>query len=379
MKKVFRGNLADNLKAVGVIMAGGSGTRFWPLSRKSCPKQFLNLTGTGGGRSLIQATADRLDQLLGNAGMIVVTAENQQHLVAKQLPEIAILSEPSARNTAACLAYAAALTLSKVGDLPMICVPADHMIWGEDELTRIYCDAIELAAKEDVLITIGIKPTIPETGYGYVKKADSISKDCFKVDRFVEKPDFELAQEYCRSGEFFWNSGMFIWRPSVLLAAFEKYLPQLAAGIKKIQALLSSDISEEEKYVKVKEIYLQFESISIDYAIMEKADNVRMFISGDSIHWNDVGSWSSWVDIEKNNFTAEGNFVDADAILIDTKNTAILSKTSIKTSKLIAAVGLEDLIVVETDDAILICKRGKAQDVKKVVDILKEKSRDDLL
>lgn len=377
MKKVFHGQLAENAKAIGVIMAGGSGTRFWPLSRKSFPKQFLNLTGTG--RSLIQATADRLDLLLGTAGMMVVTAENQHHLVREQLPEIAILSEPSARNTAACLGYAAALALSKLGDLPMICVPADHMIWGEEKLNKIYRDAIELANKEDVLITIGIKPTTAETGYGYVKKADLVTGNCFKVEKFVEKPSFELAQEYLNSGQFFWNSGMFIWRPSVLLAAFEKYVPHLASGLKQIQNLLSSDISEEEKYTKVKEIYLRFESISIDYAIMEKADNVRIFVGGESFSWSDVGSWSSWVDIEKNNFGAEGNFVDADAILIDTKNTAILSKKQIKTPKLIAGVGLEDLIIVETDDAILICNRGKAQDVKKIVDVLKEKNRNDLL
>lgn len=377
MKKVFHGYLADNLKAIGVIMAGGSGTRFWPLSRKAYPKQFLNLTGTG--RSLIQGTADRLDLLLGTAGMMVVTAENQHHLVSEQLPDIAILSEPSARNTAACLGYAAALALSKVGDVPMICVPADHMIWGEEELTKIYRDAIELAAKEEVLITIGIKPTIPETGYGYVKKADPISENCFKVEKFVEKPSSMIAQEYLRSGQYFWNSGMFIWRPSVLLAAFEKYLPRLSTGLKKIQELLSSDLSEEEQYEEVKEKYLQFESISIDYAIMEKADNVRMFIGGESFSWSDVGSWSSWADIEKNNFGPEGNYVDADAILIDTKNTAILSNKDTKKPKLIAGVGLENLIIVETDDAILICKRDKAQDVKKIVDVLKERKRNDLL
>ncbi len=377
MKKVFHGNLADNLKAIGVIMAGGSGTRFWPLSRKSYPKQFLNLTGTG--RSLIQATADRLDLLLGTAAMLVVTAENQHHLVREQLPDMAILSEPSARNTAACLGYAAALALSTVGDLPMICVPADHMVWGEEELNKIYRDAIELAANEDVLITIGIKPTHPETGYGYIKKADAISKNCFKVEKFVEKPNYEIAQEYLNSEQFFWNAGMFIWRPSVLLAAFEKYLPSLAKGLKQIQEIISSDLSEDEKYTKVKEIYLQFESISIDYAIMEKADNVRMFVCEESFSWSDVGSWSSWVDIEKNNFSEEGNFIDADAILIDSKNTAILSKKYIKTPKLIAGVGIEDLIIVETDDAILICKRGKAQDVKKIVDLLKERNKNDLL
>lgn len=378
MKKVFYGNFADNLRAVGVIMAGGSGTRFWPLSRKTFPKQFLNITGTG--RTLIQATADRLCRLLGNSGVMVVTAENQHRLVRAQLPETAILSEPSARNTAACLGYSAALVLSKIGDLPMICVPADHMIWKEENLLSIYRDAIELADREEVLITIGIKPSYPETGYGYIKRSSKTFGDCYLVEKFVEKPNFDLARSYLDSGQFFWNSGMFIWRPSVLLNELQKHSPKMAEGLKEIQAILSSDLSEDEQYEKSREIYLSLESISIDYAVMEKASNVRMFVGGgDSFTWSDVGSWSSWVDIAKDSFTAEGNYVEGDAILIDSKNTAVLSKKYAKNQKLIAGVGVENLIIVETEDAILVCNRDKAQDVKKIVDVLKEKDRNNLL
>ncbi|MBP9838721.1 MAG: mannose-1-phosphate guanylyltransferase [Proteobacteria bacterium] len=381
MNKLFSGSLSKNLKAVAVIMAGGSGTRFWPLSRKKMPKQFLNLAGTN--RSLIQMTADRLEILVGGKGIGVVTAASQSPMVQEQLPEVSIISEPCQRNTAACIGYAAIMSQSLVGDLPMIFVPADHMVWEEEELLALYRDAIELAAKEEVLVTIGIAPTFPETGYGYIKKGGKVSwsgkYDLFKVDSFVEKPNLETAKHYLESGEYFWNSGMFVWRPSVLLAEIQRQMPALHQGLMQIKEIFeNSQISEDDKFEKVRVVYNSLESISIDYGVMEKAKNVRLFI-GDKFRWSDVGSWSSWMDVELQTGEKKDNYINADAVFIDSVDCAVLSNKYITSKKFIAGVGVKDLIIVETEDAILICHRDRAQDVKKVVDHLKNEGREELL
>jgi mannose-1-phosphate guanylyltransferase len=237
-KDFFKGTLQPQKDVILVTMAGGSGTRFWPLSRSSRPKQFLPLAK--GGRSLIEDSITRFDSLVSDKGSMVVTAQNQSELVAAAVPQAAILMEPAPKNTAACLALSAYFVLATAGDVPMICTPADHLICGDEALLAVFRKAVALAKKEDVLITIGIKPSSPETGYGYIRRGDSFKDSenkptgAFSVARFVEKPDLASATHYVKSGEFYWNSGMFVWRPSILLAAVEGLLPGTARITKNV-------------------------------------------------------------------------------------------------------------------------------------------------
>ncbi len=355
-------------------MAGGSGTRFWPLSRAQRPKQFLPLTGSD--ESLIQATATRMAEIVPADAVMVVTAASQSHLVKEQLPKTAVLAEPVARNTAPCIGLAAIRVLADAGDVPMICVPADHMIRDEEELAKILRAGVEAAAKDDVLVTVGLKPTQPETGYGYIQRGAPAAPGLFKVARFVEKPDRPTAEKYLASGEYFWNSGMFVWRPSVILKEMRTQLPKLAAGLDEIAELWKSGRPAAEVEPRIAEIYSAFEPISIDYGIMERAGNVLM-IPGEKFRWSDVGSWSAWAELEAEHVGADGNFVRGDAVTVDSKGCFI--RGGDRKGKYIAAVGVEDLIIVETDDAVLICHRDRAQDVKKVVDELHKRGRKELL
>ncbi len=366
--ELISGALSEDTKAVAVIMAGGSGTRFWPMSRTAKPKQFLPLGE--GGKSLIQLTSDRLEPLCGQEGVMVVTAAHQAHLVREQLSSACILSEPSARNTAACVGFAAAVVEATVGDVPMLCLPADHLVQGTEQILSVYGRAIELATESDILVTIGIKPDKPETGYGYIRRGlpyqEAKSGDAFQVRQFVEKPNLDTAKSYLSSGEYFWNSGMFIWRPSVILSALAEFLPETVEKIRRIVALRDNADAEAE----IAEVYQSIESVSIDVGVMERAENVVM-LPGDSFRWSDIGSWSSWAENERSD--AQGNIERGDTILIDSSTTTVVGG-----KRLIATVGVSDLIIVDTDDALLICHREAAQDVKNVVDVLKAKKRDDL-
>lgn len=364
------GKLERTAEYVTVIMAGGSGTRFWPLSRADRPKQFLPLSPDG--RSLIQATASRLDSLKKKGEVLVVTAENQIDLVRKHLPEAKILAEPMPKNTAACLGYAAAKILEEIGDVPMVCLPSDHLISGVGELTRTYSRAIDLTKTEDVLVTIGIPPSYPETGYGYIRRDSPLanSEHSYLVHSFVEKPNKEKAKEYLASGEYFWNSGMFIWRAEVIWKAFSDYMPSLAAQLFEIRKLAAKSFPEAE----CRALYSQIDPISIDYGVMEKAKNVVM-LAGVGFRWSDVGSWNSWKEtMEEARPSEDRNVTEGDVLLVNSEDTLVVGS-----KKFIAGVGLQGLIVVETDDAILVCTRESAQDVRKVVDLLKSRSRTELL
>ncbi len=362
------GRLDPSAKFVTVIMAGGSGTRFWPMSRADKPKQFLPLSPDG--RSLIQATADRLNGLAGS--LLVVTSLNQVPLVKEHLPNAKILAEPIPRNTAACIGYAAAKVLEEVGDVPMVCLPADHLISGVKELTRTLKRAIELTQKSDLLVTIGIPPSYPETGYGYIRRGEPLpsSEHSYEVHSFVEKPSRERAMEYLSSGEYFWNSGMFIWRASVIWNALEQHLPKLSAGLANVRKLFAAGLPADD----CRKLFSEMESISIDYGVMERAKNVVM-LAGVGFRWSDVGSWSSWKDtLDDAHPTEAGNLTQGEVLLQNCKDTLAISS-----NKLIAGIGLESLIVVETPDAILVCHRDSAQDVKKLVDLLKEQKKTELL
>lgn len=374
MSQLVYGDLGRGLSSVAVIMAGGSGTRFWPLSRRCRPKQFLPLAG--GERSLIQATADRLEPLVGPKGILVVTAESQKDLVLEQLPGACVLAEPCPRNTAPCVGFAAKKVLESVGDVPMLCLPSDHVISGVEEMLEVFRKGISLARNADVLVTIGILPTRPETGYGYIRRGrplehleDSFA-GAFTVKQFVEKPNLDTAQRYLGSGEFFWNSGMFIWRPSVILEAINTHLPDMAAELDEI----GRSLGMPEEYEKGVTHYERISPVSIDYGVLERAEEVAMLV-GDTFEWSDVGSWSSWADtVAQWEADEERNVTEGETILLDVEGCAIVGG-----KKLIAGVGLKDLIVVDTEDALLVCHRDRSQDVKKLVEILKEDDKSELL
>lgn len=386
-KDFFKGTLKPENGVVLLTMAGGSGTRFWPLSRSSRPKQFLPLSKDG--LTLIESSISRFEPLVGKNASLVVTAEAQAELVSKAVPKSAILMEPSAKNTAACLALSAYYVLETIGDIPMICTPADHLIDGEEDLRAVFKKASELAKKEDILITIGIKPTSPETGYGYIRRGlpfkDSSEKPsgAFSVAQFVEKPDSITASNYVESGEFYWNSGMFVWRPSVLLNALEALLPDTAQKTKNcISMIIKGEGTEKE----LRALYNDLESISIDFGVMEKAKNVVVF-PAHNFTWSDVGSWSSWYETSLED-SADGfqNVVRGNVVLVSSRGCAVLSSDELgfsssndKKKKLIAAVGLTDVIIVETDDCLLVCNRNEAQKVRNVVDILKKKKETDFI
>ncbi len=373
MGTLFRGALGgEQNRPVAVIMAGGSGTRFWPLSREGKPKQFLSLTPVG--RTLIQETASRLEPLVGSGRTLVVSGRRVEELLCEQLPSAALLLEPLARNTAPCVGFAAIKVLATLGDVPMICLPADHLIDDAEALRSLFNEASELARTEDVLITIGIQPDFPETGYGYIERGAARNKssktgNCFAVERFVEKPDLATAKEYMESGNYFWNSGMFVWRPSVVLQSFKEHLPELYRQLLDIQKAFGSANELEQ----CEAIFQKITPISVDYGIMERAKNAVMF-SGKGLGWSDVGSWSAWMDCLKSNADSEGNVARADSVFINSNRCATIGG-----KRLIACVGVDDLIVVDTDDAILICNRESAQEVKQVVELLKKQGRKELL
>lgn len=363
------------MKTYGIIMAGGGGTRFWPLSRKALPKQFLNLTGRD---ILVNETFDRLTQVIAKENIFVVTnslyAEKTLELMEGRMSEDHILKEPAARNTAACIGYAAMEILRKYGDGILCIVPSDHYIRQEVLYARALQKGMELAEKGDCLVTIGIAPAYPATGYGYIKSSaaengneanpvNSAGRCCGQpadyrvVEEFVEKPSKEVAEEYLRTGCYFWNSGIFIWKASVILNSFEKLLPDIYDCLVKIGESMGS---REESRV-IKEVYPGIPKLSIDYGIMERADNVVM-IEG-AFDWNDVGSLDAIALLH--DADAGGNVGVGSHILMDTERTICYSK-----DKLIAASGVKDLIIVEAEDAILVCPREKAQDVKQLVEFL---------
>lgn len=355
------------MNTYGVIMAGGGGTRFWPLSRQEEPKQLLNLSGKD---LMINETIDRIATVSEKENVFIVTNVTQvpkmKTATTGRVSADHILSEPSARNTAACIGYAAMEIVKKYGDGVMCISPSDHFIKNQPEFTRILKEAVLVAEKEDKLITIGINPTYPATGYGYIKFDKNNTNLAKDVIEFKEKPDLETAKEYVATGEYAWNSGMFIWKASIILEKFKELLPDVYACIEKIGDAMNTPQEE----VVIQEVYPTIPSISIDYGIMEKSDNVVVIPA--EFGWNDVGSWENMdviYDEDEN-----GNILVGEQVTIDTKNTISYSK-----KRLIATVGVENLIIVETDDAILVCDKNRAQDVKLIVDELKAEGKTQFL
>ena len=354
------------MKTYGVIMAGGGGTRFWPLSRHEEPKQLLNLSGKD---LMINETIDRVATLCDKSDIFIVTNVDQvpkmEQATRGRIQPSHILSEPSARNTAACIGYAAYEIVKKYGDGVMCIFPSDHYIRDWPEFTRILKEAVAVA-EEDYLVTLGITPTYPSTGYGYIKFDKSESGLAKKVVEFREKPDLATAESYVSSGEYAWNSGMFVWKASVILEQYEKLLPDVYVCLNKMADALGTDL---EKQV-IEEVYPTIPSISIDYGIMEKSDNVKVISA--EMGWNDVGSWDNMGVLYQED--ENGNVFAGDHIAIDTKGCITYSQ-----KRLITTLGVENLVVVETEDAILVCDKNRAQDVKLLVEKLKEEGREELL
>lgn len=352
------------MKRAAIIMAGGKGERFWPKSRAASPKQFLSLTGDG--KTMIQLTVERLLPVVDMEDIFVVTNRAYRPLVARQLPELPagnILCEPRAKNTAPCVAYAAAVLAAKYGDAVMCVLPSDHIVQNKP----LFADTLELAAETaeegDNLVTIGITPTYPETGYGYIKfLRRKGGAAVYPVDRFVEKPDADTARAYLDEGCYLWNSGMFVWKVSTIRSNLAAFLPDLAAGAEAIRAAWGTDGCEGA----VERMFEVCASVSIDYGIMEKAKNIYT-IPG-SFGWDDVGSWLSLERINRTD--AKGNFTKGDVVETGTENCIFVAD-----GRLIAAVGVENLVVVDTPDVTLVCSKDNTQDVKKVVEKLRAAGR----
>ncbi|MEG2164648.1 MAG: mannose-1-phosphate guanylyltransferase [Ruthenibacterium sp.] len=350
------------MKYTAVIMAGGKGERFWPKSRANLPKQFLSLTGDG--KTMIQLTVERLLNVVAMEDIFVVTNKNYRDIVQQQLPLLPadnILCEPMAKNTAPCAAYAAAVIGAKYGDAVMCIVPSDHIIKNQ----HLFADNLKLAAriaeKDNHLVTIGITPTYAETGYGYIKfKQDTGGEmpGAYQVDCFVEKPDIDTARRYLDEGTYLWNSGMFVWKVSSILQNMQTFLPEIYDGAEKIKQAFGTASYEQTVY----DVFSACPSVSIDYGIMEKAENIYT-IPG-TFAWDDVGSWLS---LERINLVdGKGNFIKGNVVEIGTENSVFMSE-----HRLIAAVGVQNLIVVETDDVTLVCDKDNTQDVKKIVEKLR--------
>lgn len=353
-----------------VIPAGGSGTRLWPLSRSARPKFLLPLLEQ---RSLLQQTFERALQLTDPEHILVICGPAHAAAIARQLPELDtsnIIVEPSPIGTGPALALAAELIARQDPSAIMGCFPADHDIADPDAFVEAATTAIE-AARQGDLVTIGLEPTRPETGYGYIERTDEVlitrgDSTAYRAARFIEKPDEERAQEYVASGRFLWNAGMFVWRVSSLLGELRRQQPEIHSGVHKVAMAWES--RDQERVTAA--IWSQLPSITIDYGVMEHAERVAVVPA--EMGWSDVGDWNGLGElIEQDGL---GNSVHGDLLQLETTNSVIWSETG----RMVATVGLDNVIVVDTDDALLIIDREKSQKVRQVVDRLKANMRDEL-
>ncbi|MCM1132399.1 MAG: sugar phosphate nucleotidyltransferase [Ruminococcus flavefaciens] len=354
------------MKTTAVIMAGGKGERFWPKSRTSRPKQFLSLTADG--ETMIQKTVKRLLPVVDMEDIYIVTNSAYTSLVREQLPEIPkenILAEPYARNTAPCIAFAGAVINRRYDDAVMLVLPSDHLIANEKLYTDTLKKAVEVAEQGENLVTIGITPTYAETGYGYINFGDE-KNGAYNVERFVEKPDLPTAEKYLESGKYLWNSGMFIWKLSSIMGNIRRFMPDIYDGALKIGESFGTDSFGEV----LEREFGAFRSESVDFGIMEKAENI--YTLPGSFGWDDVGSWLA---VERINTTdGNGNYTEGSVITEDTSHTTICGG-----KRLVASIGLKDMIIVDTDDVLLVCSKNNTQDVKKIIARLKEQGRNDLV
>jgi mannose-1-phosphate guanylyltransferase len=357
-----------------VVMAGGGGTRLWPVSRRHRPKQALQILGD---QSLFQATVERLRPMISPERILVVTVQDQADLLraqAQEIPTENFLIEPSPRGTASVIGLAAVELIKRDPGATMACLPADHFI-RRDELFRDALQSASVLAERDYLVTLGVSPSGPETGYGYIEKGASLdvegSIDAWQVQSFKEKPDVGLAGEYVLSGHYLWNAGIFVWKCRVILEEIARYMPDLSRALSEIEQ------ADGDFMPAVESVWPGLRPETIDYGVMEKAEHVAMLDVG-AIGWFDVGSWDRLFDLLKAD--TDGNVVVCErAELIDTKSSLVYQLRVPDAERIVALVGVEDLIVVDAGDAILVTSRGEAQRVRELVGILKANHEDGYL
>jgi mannose-1-phosphate guanylyltransferase len=360
----------ENKHTYVAIMAGGIGSRFWPVSRTGRPKQFLDILDTG--KTFIQQTVDRFRSFVPLQNIYIVTADEYVGLTKEQLPQLPeenIVSEPFRKNTAPCIAYISFKLQQRDPDATLIVAPADHLILDEETFRAVCKEAIGFANKFDALITLGIKPTNPNTGYGYIQHEDKQVEDSlYKVKTFTEKPNKELAKTFLASGDFLWNAGIFVWRVSSCIEAFQKHQPEMY----ELFASEQDKFNTPEERAAIEAIYPQCTSISIDFAVMEKANNV--YVIPASFGWSDLGTWNSaWENMEKDYFE---NAVAGEKVIVFDTSKCMVHATN---GKLVVLQGLEDYIVVDTKDVLLICQKEKEQDIKEYVAEVKRNMGDKYL
>lgn len=351
-------------------MAGGIGSRFWPMSRTNYPKQFLDILNTG--KTLIQATYERFAAFIPAENIFVVTSNEYINIVKKQLPQLAlqnILGEPSRKNTAPCIAYISYKLHQLDPNASLIVAPSDHLILDPIAFNKVCFEALGFVSEHNALVTLGIQPTYPHTGYGYIQyEQQAVSHNVYKVKTFTEKPELATAKMFLSSGDFLWNAGIFVWQVKNIISAFEKNLPEMYD----VFEAEKSNFNSTQEVPALQRIYPLCTNISIDFGIMEKADNVYVIPS--SFGWSDLGSWNSaWENLEKDymsNASGGGN-----VIVFDTHHCMIQTPQN----KLVVLQGMEDFIVVDTNDVLLICKREKEQDIKEYVAEVKRNKGDKYL
>lgn len=343
-------------------MAGGVGSRFWPMSRAARPKQFLDILGTG--KTLLEITFERLNRIIPAENILVVTNRDYGDLVREQLPglpEDNILLEPSRRNTAPCIAYASYKIMERDPDARIVVAPSDHLILKEDKFLKVVQDGLRFVGEEDALLTIGIPPSRPETGYGYIQangaeSSGSKYRNLRKVKTFTEKPDLKLAKVFVESGEFFWNAGIFFWSVKSIINAFNEHLPEMYSLFSEGEGKYNT--TEEAEFIEY--AYAECRNISIDYGIMEKADNVCVITS--DFGWSDLGTWGSLHDQMKQD-KKRNVLIGKEVLTYDVEGCLV----NVPEDKLVVLQGLEDFIVVETGDVLLVCRREDEQKIRNIV------------
>jgi mannose-1-phosphate guanylyltransferase len=367
--------MKNNSHLYAVILAGGGGTRLWPKSRNKTPKQFLKLTSD---KTMVQVAADRIHRLVDWDHMIVVTNKIYADEIKQQLPKIPeknIISEPAKRDTALAMLVGALYAKSLDPEAVIMNAASDHVVVDNDEFVRVMQRAVEVAAENDYLVTIGITPTEPNTGFGYIKAGEDLKRlnhglSLFKVDNFTEKPNRPTAMGYISTGKYFWNANMYVWSARSLLKAFKKYMPEMYEQTKDLEHK-----SWQEFHQALPAIYKKADKISIDYAISEKADNL-VLIPGD-FGWNDVGYWKVVYELGEKDIN--GNVIINQKQ--DVKTLAVESERNLvhTNNRMVALLGINDMIVVDTDEILLIAPREKSQEVKKLVNRLKQDGNDEYL
>lgn len=351
-------------------MAGGQGTRFWPKSRNRLPKQFLRVIGDN---TMIQSTVRRVESIVPYQNILIATNIKQAKIVYEQLPFLPtanVISEPIGRNTAPCIGLAALIVQQRSRDGIMLVLPSDHWIKDEQKFCTELKIAAVRAADKKTLILIGIKPTYPETGYGYIQYSKKVALvsgyEIYQIKKFREKPEIAQAKKFIKCGNYLWNGGIFVWKAATILEEIQKYLPELHKGLLKIKACLGTERGQKE----INKIFKALQPESIDYGVMEKTKRAEIIVS--QAGWSDVGSWKSLENlISADQF---GNITSPKHVLVDTYNSIIEGNR-----RLIAGIHLKDMIVIDTEDVLLICPKDKCQEIKKLVERLKKEGKDEFL